>query len=182
MPPTVGSPTAVFQDNRISFDGPCDDGRVDELDSAIVAALQADGRRSNRDLATALGVSPSTTLERVRSLRQRGVLAGVHYAADLAQLGRPVQAMITVRLRPQTRDVVLGFRNFALQLPKTLQVFITTGAEDIVMHVAVPSTQALRDFVLDSLTKRREVAGVRTDVVFDHERKHVIPPADASDR
>ncbi|MHA3020861.1 Lrp/AsnC family transcriptional regulator [Mycobacterium sp. BMJ-28] len=153
---------------------------MDELDSAIIAALQADGRRSNRDLAAALGVSPSTTLERVRSLRQRGVLAGVHYVVDLAALGRPVQAMITVKLRPQSRDVVLGFRNFALQLPETLQVFITTGAEDIVLHVAVPTTEALRDFVLDSLTKRREVAGVRTEVVFDHERKHVMPPSTAS--
>jgi DNA-binding Lrp family transcriptional regulator len=105
------------------------------------------------------------------------VLAGVHYAVDLAQLGRPVQAMTTVRLRPQSRDVVLGFRNVAIQLPETLQVFITTGAEDIVLHVAVPSTEALRDFVLDFLTKRREVAGVRTEVVFDHERNHVTPPA-----
>lgn len=90
--------------------------------------------------------------------------------------------MVTVRLRPQSRDVVLGFRNFALQLPETLQVFITTGAEDIVMHVAVASTEALRDFVLDSLTKRREVAGVRTEVVFDHERRHVIAPAGGADR
>jgi len=150
---------------------------VDELDSAIVAALQADGRRTNRDLAAALGVSPSTTLERVRALRQRGVLRGVHYTTDLAHLGRPVQAMITVRLRPQSREVVLGFRDFVRQLPETVQVFVTTGREDILVHVAVPSTEALRDFVLDSLTTRREVADVHTEVVFDHERKHVIPPA-----
>jgi DNA-binding Lrp family transcriptional regulator len=150
---------------------------VDELDLAIVALLQADGRRSNRDLAAELRVSPSTTLERVRSLRQRGVLTGVHYSVDPARLGRPVQAMITVRLRPQSREVVMGFRKFVTQLPETMQVFVTTGAEDLLVHVAVPSTQALRDFVLDSLTKRREVAGLRTEVVFDHEQKHVIPPA-----
>ncbi len=74
--------------------------------------------------------------------------------------------------------MVLGFRNFVTTLPETIQVFVTTGAEDVLVHVAVPSTQALRDFVLDSLTKRREVAGVRTEVVFDHERKHVIPPSE----
>ena len=150
---------------------------MDELDSAIVAALQADGRRSNRDLAAALGVSPSTALERVRALRQRGVLGGVHYTADLVALGRPVQAMITVRLRPQSRQVVQGFRDFVVQLPETQQVFVTTGSEDLLVHVAVASTEALRDFVLDSLTKRREVAGVRTDVVFDHLRNHVVRPA-----
>jgi DNA-binding Lrp family transcriptional regulator len=43
-----------------------------------VAALQSDGRRSNRDLAQMLGVAPSTTLERVRALRARGVITGFH--------------------------------------------------------------------------------------------------------
>ncbi len=150
---------------------------MDELDSAILAALQADGRRSNRELAAEFGVAPSTALERVRALRQRGVLSGVHYVVPPAMLGRPVQAMITVRLRPQSREIVQGFRDFVIQLPETLQVFVTTGTEDLLVHVAVPSTEALRDFVLDSLTKRREVAGVRTDVVFDHVRNHVVPPA-----
>jgi len=150
---------------------------MDELDSALLAALQADGRRSNRELAAELGVAPSTALERVRSLRQRGVLTGVHYTVDAAMLGRPVQGMITVRLRPQSRQIVQGFRDFVTGLPETLQVFVTTGAEDLLVHVAVPSTEALRDFVLDKLTKRREVAGVRTEVVFDHVRNHVVPPA-----
>ncbi|MDA2889454.1 Lrp/AsnC family transcriptional regulator [Mycolicibacterium sp. BiH015] len=149
---------------------------MDELDSAIVSALQADGRRTNRDLAAELGVAPSTALERVRALRDRGVLTGVHYVVNPAALGRPVQAMITVRLRPQTRQVVQGFRDFVTTLPETLQTFVTTGTEDLLVHVAVPSTEALRDFVLDSLTKRREVAGVRTDVVFDHVRNHVVRP------
>ncbi|WP_246182882.1 Lrp/AsnC family transcriptional regulator [Mycolicibacterium grossiae] len=85
--------------------------------------------------------------------------------------------MVTVRLRPQSRQIVQGFRDFVAQLPETLQVFVTTGAEDVLVHVAVASTEALRDFVLDALTTRREVAGVRTDVVFDHVRNHVLPPA-----
>jgi DNA-binding Lrp family transcriptional regulator len=61
-------------------------------------------------------------------------------------------------------------------LPETLQVFVTTGPEDLLILVAVASTEALRDFVLDSLTKRREVAGVRTEVVFDHLQNHVVGP------
>ncbi|HVU90684.1 MAG TPA: Lrp/AsnC family transcriptional regulator [Jatrophihabitans sp.] len=150
---------------------------MDELDSALVAALQADGRRSNRELAATLGVAPSTSLERMRALRLRGVVTGVHAAVDLRAIGRPVQAMITVRLRPQTRAVVQGFRDFVAGLPETLQVFVTTGTEDVMVHVAVPSSDALQDFVLDSLTKRKEVAGVRTEVVYDHVRKHVVPPA-----
>jgi DNA-binding Lrp family transcriptional regulator len=150
---------------------------VDELDSALVAALQDDGRRSNRDLAAMLGVAPSTTLERARALRSRGVITGYHAVADLRALGRPVQAMIFVRLRPQSRAIMNGFRDFVAGLPETLNVYTITGLEDTLVHVAVPTPQALQDFVLDSLTKRKEVADVRTAVVFEHVRNHVIRPA-----
>lgn len=150
---------------------------VDELDSALVAALQADGRRSNRDVAAQLGVAPSTALERTRALRDRGVISGYHAVADLVALGRPVQAMIFVRLRPQSRAIMHGFRDFVAGLPETQNVYIITGFEDTLVHVAVPTPQALQDFVLDSLTKRPEVADVRTAVVFEHVRNHVVRPA-----
>jgi DNA-binding Lrp family transcriptional regulator len=94
-----------------------------------------------------------------------------------AKMGRPVKGMVTVRLRPQSRQIVQGFRDFVIALPETLQVFVTTGPEDLLILVAVESTEALRDFVLDSLTKRREVAGVRTEVVFDHLQNHVVGPS-----
>jgi DNA-binding Lrp family transcriptional regulator len=154
---------------------------VDELDSALVAALQADGRRSNRELAAQLGVAPSTALERVRALRARGVLTGTHATVEPAAIGRPVQALVTVRLRPQSRQVIHGFRDFVAALPETIQLFVTTGPEDVLVHVAVASTDSLQDFVLDALTKRKEVAGVRTEVIFDHQRNHVITPASAAD-
>ena len=153
---------------------------MDELDSEILAALQADGRRTNRDLAATLGVAPSTMLERVRSLHARGLITGYHAEADMTAIGRPVQALVTVRLRPQSRVVIDGFRTFVAALPETIQVFVTTGPDDLIVHVAVPDTDSLQDFVLDSLTKRSEVAGVRTEVVFAHWRNHVIRPTPTS--
>ena len=81
--------------------------------------------------------------------------------------------MITVRLRPQSRAIMHGFRDFVAALPETLNVYIIDRrSRTSLVHVAVPTPEALQDFVLDSLTKRKEVADVRTAVVFEHVRNH----------
>jgi DNA-binding Lrp family transcriptional regulator len=152
---------------------------VDELDAALVAQLQADARLSNRELAQRVGVAPSTALERVRALRSRGVLRGYHADIDLPALGRSVQALIGVRIRPPARSRIEAFRDFAAGLPETVGVFVVSGAEDFLIHVAVPDTDALYAFVIDRLTERPEVADVRTSIVYEHLRRPVLQPLPA---
>ena len=141
---------------------------MDAVDQAILRRLQRDGRQTNRELAEALGIAPSTALERTRALRARGVITGFHAAVDLAALGRGVQALISIRIRPQSREAIETVRDNMAKLPETLGVFVVTGNEDVLVHVAVPSTQYLRDFVLDRLARRKEFVDVRTTVVFDY--------------
>ncbi|MCE3555724.1 Lrp/AsnC ligand binding domain-containing protein [Pseudonocardia sp. RS11V-5] len=45
---------------------------------------------------------------------------------------------------------------------------MTTGAEDFLLHVAVPEKQALYSLVIETLTERAEIADVRTSVVHEH--------------
>src|ERR1700759_2736854 len=116
---------------------------LDELDTALLREMQRDARRTNRDLAAAVGVAPTTALDRTRSLRQRGVIRGALLDVNLAAIGRPVQALIAVRIRPPSRQNIEAFRNWVSGLPDTLGVFVTTGSEDFLIHVAVPDNESL---------------------------------------
>jgi DNA-binding Lrp family transcriptional regulator len=149
---------------------------LDELDTAILRELQSDARRTNRDIAAAVGVSPTTALDRTRSLRERGVIRGATLDVDLPAIGRPVQALIAVRIRPPSRRNIEAFRNWVSELPDTLGVFVTSGSEDFLIHVAVPDNDSLYAFVIDRLTERSEVADVRTSVVYEHLRNDRIRP------
>jgi DNA-binding Lrp family transcriptional regulator len=149
---------------------------LDELDTAILRELQRDARRTNRDIAAAVGVSPTTALDRTRSLRERGVIQGASLKLDLHAIGRPVQALIAVRIRPPSRRNIEAFRNWAGALPDTLGVFVTSGTEDFLLHVAVPDNDALYAFVIDRLTEHAHVADVRTSVVYEHLRNDRIAP------
>lgn len=57
---------------------------MDSIDSAILGHLQRDARLTNRELARKVGIAPATCLERVRSLRARGVITGYHAAVSHA--------------------------------------------------------------------------------------------------
>ncbi len=149
---------------------------LDRTDRAIVLALQNDARLPNKTLAALVGVAPSTCLERVRALRARGVIKGFRAEIALDALSRGLEAIIAVRVRAHARTLVEEFRAHALVLPEVVQVFHVTGADDFLLHVAVRDTDALRDFVLDQLASRPEVAHVETRVVYEHARRPLLEP------
>ncbi|MCI3221754.1 Lrp/AsnC family transcriptional regulator [Streptomyces sp. NP-1717] len=156
---------------------------LDALDWALLRELQHDARQTNRDLAAKTGVSPSTSLERVKILRERGVIDGFHAALDLESVGRSVQALISVRIRPPSRPVIEGFREWAAQLPEVIGLFVTSGPHDFLLHVAVPDVDGLYAFVIDRLTERREVADVQTTMVYEHvQSRSISRPAEEGRR
>ncbi|WP_143733523.1 Lrp/AsnC family transcriptional regulator, partial [Neisseria meningitidis] len=135
-------------------------------------------RMSNRDVAASVGVSPTTALDRTRAMRAAGVFAGASLDVDLPSIGRSVQALVAVRIRPPSRKVIEAFRDWVSGLPETIGVFVTTGDQDFIVHVAVPNNDALYAFVIDKLTSRPEIADVRTSVVYEHVRRKVVEPHD----
>jgi len=147
---------------------------LDELDTAILRELQLDARKTNREVAAAVGVSPTTALDRTRALRRRGVIRGAILDVDLKAVGRPVQALIAIRIRPPSRRNIEAFREWVSTLPDTLGLYVTTGTDDFIVHVAVPDNDSLYEFVIDRLTQRPEVADVRTSIVYEHIRNNRV--------
>lgn len=140
---------------------------MDELDAEIIRLLQADARLSNRELARRLGVAPSTCLERVRALTRRGVIKGYHAEISRAALNRSVQALIAIQVRPLSREIIDAFKHSVSTLPEVLSVYVLAGGDDFLLHVAVQDLDRLHEFLLDRLSKRREITGFRTSVVFE---------------
>ena len=150
---------------------------IDAVDASILASLQHNARLTNRSLAQQVGVAPSTSLERVRSLERRGVVTGYGAEVDLAAVGRPVQAMVAVRFRPKTAEVVERFCAVVWELPETLSITLLTGIDDALVHLAVADVETLRSLVLDHIAGAPGVVDERTSLVFEHRRRRVVSVA-----
>ena len=143
---------------------------LDDVDQRIVTVLRRQGRLPNNALAEAVGIAASTCLTRLRALVDRGVIAGFHAEVDPAWIGRPIQAMIAVRLRGDARGSITEFSDRMAAMPEVLNVYFLAGADDFHVHVAAKDTDDLRAFVVDHLSSAPEVALTETNLIFEHKR------------
>jgi DNA-binding Lrp family transcriptional regulator len=151
---------------------------MDDTDSAILGHLQRDARLTNRELARLVGIAPSTCLERVRALRSRGVITGYHAAVEPRAVGRPIQALVFAQLRPLSREVIIGVETYLTRLPEVVSVFVVSGDDDIMLHVAVPDIERLHAFLMDRLAARREVVTFRSSMIYRKTENRVLAPLD----
>ena len=150
---------------------------LDETDRRIVQLLSRDGRMTNAELAAAIGVAASTAHARTRALLERGVITGFHAGVDQSVLGRGLQAIIGVTLRGGSRqESIEAFADAIRGLPQVIQLFFLGGADDFLIHIAVPDSSAVRAFVVEHLSAQPSVASTRTSLIFDYHRNAVAAP------
>lgn len=154
---------------------------LDRTDFALLDLLQQDARTTNKELAASVGVSPSTCLERVRRLREAGVLTGFHAAVNPESLGIQVQAMIGVRLTRHARVSFDRLRDELLNIPEVIDVYLLTGAQDFLVHVMASSVKHLREIVSNNFAARDDVEHMETSLIFDHARSYRLPNFVAGD-
>jgi DNA-binding Lrp family transcriptional regulator len=80
--------------------------QLDKVDEDIVWRLAMDGRQTIAQLASDIGIAPSTCHARVTALRASGVLKSFHAQVDLEAVGLSFQALVMVRMRPQRREEI----------------------------------------------------------------------------
>jgi Lrp/AsnC family leucine-responsive transcriptional regulator len=135
---------------------------LDRTDRAILAALLADGRISNAQLAEKVGLSPSPCWQRVRKLEDAGVISGYSAILDQARLGISETVIIEVALDRHDEDTLESFGRAMAAMPEVLEIYLTTGEYDYLLKVAVNGTAGYEEFLRRRLYKVRGIRQSRS--------------------
>lgn len=139
---------------------------IDQLDVEILTRLARNARVGIAELAADLGVSRTTVQLRLRRLEDEGVLLGFQPIIDLAGIGAPIQAMVTLEIDQRVMaPIVRGLQ----RLPEVLEVRIQAGREDLLVHVAIPSLEDLQELTaaivqIDGVRKTTSTFTVATPI------------------
>jgi Lrp/AsnC family transcriptional regulator, regulator for asnA, asnC and gidA len=132
--------------------------QLDDINKAIIAQLQADGRRSYAAIASTVGLSEAAVRQRVQRLTDAGVMQVVA-VTDPLQLGFARQAMIALRVRGPIEPVA----DQLAAMDEIDYVVVTAGHYDILAEVVCESDERLLDVVSGRI---RNLDGVESTETF----------------
>lgn len=140
---------------------------LDEFDIRILAALQADGRLTNNELAEAVGLSASQCSRRRAQLETDGVIASYHAVLDAEALGLDVLVFVHVTLATHSPDNARRFHALVSGIDEVLEAYSLTGESDYLVKLAVPTLKVLSQIVSDVFLPHPSVAHVRSSIVLN---------------
>jgi Lrp/AsnC family transcriptional regulator, leucine-responsive regulatory protein len=133
----------------------------DELDLRLLDLLQTDASLSNLALAERAGVSPATTLRRVRRLIDTGVIERQVALLNPAALGDGLTALLEVTLDRQGAEHLDAFEARAVAEPAVQQCWRVSPGPDFVLVLWVPAMPAYQALVQRLLTQDANVRNVK---------------------
>lgn len=139
-----------------------DNGIVDDIDRALIAELQRDATQAYATLGKAVGLSAGAAHDRVRKLRERGVIRQTTIDVDPVALGRGVLAFVMVDSSVWMGDASDSFA----ALPEIQEAHLIAGTASVLVKVRSATMERLQD-VLRRLYAIEGVSGARTTVVLE---------------
>jgi DNA-binding Lrp family transcriptional regulator len=153
---------------------------IDGLDRGILQELNVDARRSHREIAHRLGVSPTTVIARVQRMERDGVIRGYVPLLDDEALGFDLTATIGIRIsKGRLREV----EERLARDPRAYAIYDVTGDYDALLIGRFRDRRDLDRFVKHAL-QDPHIERTNTQVVLNRvkEERRVPVTAKASDR
>ncbi|MCX2182757.1 Lrp/AsnC family transcriptional regulator [Streptomyces sp. SKN60] len=135
---------------------------MDHIDRTLLAELQRDATQSYAALGRAAGLSAGAAHERVRKLRERGVIRRTTVEVDPAVVGGGVLAYVMVDSNAWMGDSADAFA----ALPEILEAHVIAGSATVLVKVRTTTTEQLQD-VLRRLYAIDGVSGTQATVVLE---------------
>jgi DNA-binding Lrp family transcriptional regulator len=136
--------------------------KLDRIDRRILQYLQADGRMTNVELASRVGITAPPCLRRVRALEEAGLIRGYHAALAPEALGFPVTVFAQVGLASQAESDLMAFEELVRGWSEVREAHMLAGETDFLLKIVATDWDSYQRFLSAKLTSAPNVAHVKS--------------------
>lgn len=135
---------------------------LDKFDLAILQELQREGRLTNAELASRVGLSAAPCWRRVRALEEGGYILGYRAELDRRKVGLGVLAFVRVDAERNTGDATRVLEEAIRKLPEVISCHYISGNGTFELQVVAPDLDSFSRFALNSLINLPNVKDLQT--------------------
>lgn len=139
---------------------------LDAIDKKILGLLQADSKKTNKELSNSLNLSVTAVYERIRKLEREGVISKYVALVDPGKVEKTFTAFCQIKLVQHTKSNVTEFEAQVARLPEVLECFNISGEYDYLLKVMVRDMNAYREFILNKLTALDHIGSTQSTFVI----------------
>jgi len=150
---------------------------LDYKDKHLLEELQKNSRITNAELAKRIGLSPSSTLERVKKLEISGFIDKYIAILNPRKAGYSCFTFVEIKLARHGETPVENFISSIALIPEVLECHHITGEADFLLKVATKDIPAYEELILHQLSALANVQSMKTSVVlstFKNETKLTV--------
>ena len=135
---------------------------LDKFDLAILNELQTDGRLSNAELASRVGLSAAPCWRRVRALEESGFIKGYRAEIDRHKIGLGVLAFVRLDADRNAGDVLRGLEEAIRTIPEVVSCHYISGSGTFELQVVSRDLNTFSQFARDVLINLPNVKDLHT--------------------
>jgi Lrp/AsnC family leucine-responsive transcriptional regulator len=140
--------------------------KFDQVDRAILRELQDNCKITNAMLSERVGISPPSTLERVKKLERHGVIRGYTALLDPESVGQSVLAIVHVSIREHSAATLENAKRRLSELDEVQACWYCAGDEDFILKVRVENMSHYERFISGTLAGIEGIGKLRTSLVL----------------
>lgn len=138
---------------------------LDSIDLAILSHLQEDATIPNAELAKKIGMAPSAVLERVKKLRQKGVIIEQTARVHPEYIDLKLLAFIFIKSSEGPGNISVAKQ--LSKLPEVLELHHIAGEDCYLVKVRARDPQSLAQLIRNKFSKIPGLLSTKTTIVLE---------------
>jgi Lrp/AsnC family leucine-responsive transcriptional regulator len=150
--------------------------KIDATNRKILTLLQDDGSITNADLARRVGLSPASTLERVKKLESSGVISGYVALVNPDKIGKQILALVEINLSDHSADAIGAFQEAVDIIPEILESHLVAGTKDFILKIITDDIKSYERLALEKISVLPYLGRVSTTFVLSTRKSQTKIP------
>lgn len=140
---------------------------LDDIDRKILDILQEDSMISVKDIAQQVGLSFSPTYERIRAMKQAGIITRYVAILDPEKVGFEIMSYCNITLKEQSGKKLTEFEDKIRKEPNVLEVISLSGTYDYMIKVVARNIKEYNAFLTTVLANMPNIGQYHSHIVLE---------------